>query len=293
MKIFIKTIAANSFCYSKISEAIKRFSPSNYEFINNPKNADLFILFINGRFHHFTLFIEEFKKPYVVFQSCIRSTRHKHTSVWRYMWENAKLVWSYYPLNKYIKDDGGNWSIPNFYHSPLGADETIFTMDETKTKRFITMSSGWDESLDNNSEHIKEVHIAAGIAQKEVFHLGKFDNHPPHVFVEHNISDHDLALRYQECHSVVGLRKIEAFEMPLIEGLFCGIRPIVFDRPHYRLWHDQWGIFIPESSPGNIITNLLEIFNNGIQPITKKEREEAVSMFNWKKIINGFWERLK
>ena len=292
MKVFSKIISGNSFCYSKICGNLEKFSPPDIEFVQKAEDADLALLHINGRFDHFTKFVKDFGKPYVQIQYCLRSTKYKRPSKWRKLWENAAMVWSYYPLNDYIQEEGGNWDIPNFYHSPLGADPSLFTMGRENDKKYIILSSGWDAGQ-SNIECANEIYQAAQNAGKEVFHLGRVDNAPSNVVVQRGITDEVLASRYRQCSSVAGLRRIEGFEMPLVEGLFCGVRPIAFDSPCYRIWHNKWAEFVPEGSSEEIVEHLTRIFKKGIDPITEAEREEAVRMFNWQTIISGFWERLK
>jgi len=287
MKVYYKKINSHSFCLTKILNAFKKYSPSDIEYTNNYENCDLVLLNINGRLNQFEKFIEKVKKPYVVMQYCIRGTRNKKTSQWRAMWENAEMVWSYYPLDKYIQEERGTWSIPNFCHSPLGADESLFTMDGGECKKYIIFNSGLDY---NDAECYNEIYKATLATNKMFFHLGRISNPSPVVINKYDISDSELASYFRLCCSVSGLRRVEGFEVPVVEGLFCGIRPICFDRHHYRIWYDKWAKFIPEDN--NVVNNLVRIFNEGIAPITKEEREEAVEIFSWKKIIKEFWSKL-
>lgn len=294
MKIVSKTIAGNSFVYTKITEALKKHAPDGIEFVHSTKEADLAILHVNGRFHQFTKYIEKLKKlkkKYVVAQYCLRSTRYPRTEKWREMWEGAQMVWSYYPLNDYIREEGGDWEIPNFYHSPLGAEAELFSNKGDEEKEFIAMTSGWDTSR-GDAESIKEVMDAAESVGEDVFHLGKTHYDLPNVLAETGITDLELASRIRSCKYVSALRSTEGFEIPAVEALFCGVRPILFDQPHYRLWYDKWGIFIPEGTKDEVFESLSQLFFvDDYQPVTDMEREEAVEVFNWKRIVTEFWRR--
>lgn len=292
MKVCSKVILGNSYCYHRIITALHKYAPSWVEFVEAPRQSDVSILHVNGRFHHFMSFVEDFKKhggKYVVAQYCIRSTQKRRTKTWRALWENALMVWSYYDLNGYIKEEGGDWTIPNFFHSPLGADETIFNRAGNENKDFIAMTSGNSASLE--CESVSNVFDAAKITGNKVFHLGPKLIEENHVFYDHGISDEILASRYRQCHFVSGLRRVEGFEMPAVEGLFSGCRPILYDRPHYSQWYKPWAILIPEDN--NVTASLVKIFNDGPKPITNDEIGSAIEQFSWKNIVTEFWERLK
>ena len=86
-----------------------------------------------------------------------------------------------------------------------------------------------------------------------------------------------------------GLRRIEGFELPAAEGLLCGARPIMFDRPHYRDWFNKWAIFIPEGNREEVLQSLIDVFQQEYRPVTLEEIAEARQLFDWQSIINGFW----
>lgn len=294
MKVFSKIIAGHSCCYVKIIGALQKYAPPNIVFVNNTGEADLVILHINGRLDRFARYAEYLKshgKKYIMAQYCIRGTTHPKTESWRHLWENAEMVWSYYPLDKYIEEEGGKFSIPNFYHSPLGCDESIFSNHGNEKKEYIMMSSGYN-SGQSRIECAGEIYQAASNVGKIVFHLGRTKKPPKNVVVGRNLSDNELASIYRSCSFVAGLRRVEAFEIGVVEGLFCGVRPIVFDRPHYRIWHDKWAEFIPESTSEVVVENLTRIFKEGARPVTKEEIEEAVEKFGWRNLIPEFWRRV-
>jgi len=295
MKVVAKTFSGNSFVYTKITKALSDYAPEGIEFVNSTKKADLAILHINGRFNQFSRYAEKLKnagKKYIVAQYCLRSTRYPHTNKWMDLWANAEMVWSYYPLNDYIKEEGGNFVIPNFYQSPLGAEEKLFSNQGNENKQFVIMTSGWDTSR-GDAESIYEIMKAASLTGNKVFHLGKTHYDFSNVTAESGITDLELASRIRSCKYVAALRRTEAFEIPAVEGLFCGVRPILFDRPHYRLWYDKCGIFIKESAPEKVVKDLVKIFQSDApKPLTQDERNEAVEMFNWKRIVTEFWSRV-
>ena len=76
----------------------------------------------------------------------------------------------------------------------------------------------------------------------------------------------------------------------MIEGALCGARPIVFDRPHYRKWFEEFAVFIPEGSRDQVIDSLHKIFEGMAVPMTTAEKGIILERFNWSRIINSFWK---
>jgi glycosyltransferase involved in cell wall biosynthesis len=78
--------------------------------------------------------------------------------------------------------------------------------------------------------------------------------------------------------------------MPAAEGLCCGVRPILFDAPHYRTWYDGLAEFIPETDREQIIKDLTSLFKKPIREVTPNEIEDARARFDWEKIVTNFWK---
>ncbi len=287
MKIYNYT-RSNAYCYKRIIAELQKYAPSGVEFVDNPDCADMAILHVNGRFHQFTRMAERFNK-YIVMQYCLRSTRNPKTDMWKDLWENSHLVFSYYDLNYEIKKDCGEWSINNFMHSPLGADETIFHMDgRPKESKFTILTCGDVHYL--KTESILDIIQAASRSGLRTYHLGDNMSLGDNVTCEKGISDESLSEVYRSCRFVSGLRHVEGFEMPAVEGIFCGARPILFDTKNYRQWYEPWAEFIPEDR--NVVYSLTKLFDREQRPITMEERREAVYRFNWKDIVTNFWKRV-
>ena len=293
MKIYNKDISFKSPCYPKIKKALADYAPDGVSFVDNIDEADIAILHVNGRYRQFKTFADDMLKKgkkYVVAQYCLKSTRRKLARYWGGLWRNSHMVWSYYDLPRTLKSEGASWTISNFYHSPLGADENTFTLSGDEQRSRIVFACGTREhSLDNES--LSEIAEAADKSNRYMYHLGPDLNLGWRVLSETGISDQELASRYRRCAFVSGLRKVEGFEVPVVEGLFCGCRPIVFDKPHYRMWYGPWAEFIPETSREEIVNNLTKLFSYGAKVVTQEERRAAVEKFSWKNIITGFWKK--
>lgn len=230
-------------------------------------------------------------QQYILIQYCMRSTQKPNIKDWLPLWRDALVVWSYYDLAALAREDGVDLDSENVnvYESPLGVD-AAFAKERTReySRRFVIATSGYVAA----SECVEEAAGAVEMLGGQSFHLGpKFENLKSHVVFGHGLLDEELALVYSRCQFVAGLRRCEGFEMPAAEGLLCGARPILFDRPHYRRWYSRWGRFIPETGFNDVRSALYEEFRRGPGEITAEELHEARQLFNWDTIVRGLWER--
>lgn len=277
----------NNQCYSRIIDALVKYAPPNISFTTNIEEADLAILHVNGRLKHMTKVANQVGK-YIVIQYCLRSTMNPNVNDWKNLWDNAQFIWSYYDLPTEIIKDGLDWQIKNFYHAPLGADPVMFDMIPISKKHYTILTFGDIHSL--KGESINDIIKAINKFKGCMYHVGDILEKNNRVIQGKNISDIDLVNIYKSCRYVSGLRKIEGFELPIVEGIFCGIRPIVFDTKNYRQWYEPWAEFILEDK--YIVDSLVNIFEKEYKPISKKDRDMAVDVFNWSTIIKKFWERI-
>ena len=79
----------------------------------------------------------------------------------------------------------------------------------------------------------------------------------------------------------------------MVEGLFCGCRPLTYNRVHYKKWFEQFSYAIDEIHSEGISNSIKTFFQLDIEPVTKEEREKAVEIFNWEDIVKGFWKRIR
>jgi|TARA_Y100000034_G_scaffold19875_1_gene22597 hypothetical protein len=301
MKVYLELPKTNenSRGLLRVYDALIKYAPKEIEITKYFHEAELHIIHAIGRYDRLLGRIAELKennRRYAMIQYCIRSTQKPDARDWLLLWENAELVWSYYDLPELLKEDteyevgfkiGQGQEYFNFYHAPLGVDSEVFK--EFDLDRHFVVATHGHHAL---TQSIKECVVAAKRAKRDVFHLGHQLRRGDDITCKSGISDLELASYYSQCEFVSGLRRIEGFEMPVIEGLLCGAKPIVFDQPHYRKWFDGLAMFIPEKSREEV-TDLLEImFKCGTKPVTQKDKENAKMLFNWERIIGGFWERL-
>ena len=182
------------------------------------------------------------------------------------------------------------------YHAPLGVDSAVFRQVNGYRRTIGVITSGYVSHP--SAEAIEEVADAALICKLAVFHLGprNVEGMAPRKEASWTaslgITDSDLASLYSHAQWVSGLRHVEGFELPVLEGLLCGARPIVFDRPEMRKWYEGHAVFVKESHGEELIKSLVTILSKPPQPVTLFERNFVAKKFQWSRIANGFWEAL-
>jgi len=218
-------------------------------------------------------------------QYCLRTTQKPNTKDWLPVWQKAGLVWSYYDIPALCEEDGVKAEGFVFYHSPLGCEPAIF-YPSNNGKTYKIATSGYVAA----TECVMEANIAVTKLRKRQFHLG-----PDNLGLTRaadcrlNIPDAELASLLGQCEFVAGLRRVEGFELPAVEGLFCGARPIVFDRPHYRHWFGELAEYIPEREPHAVVADLMDVLSKPARPVTAAERQQATRLFSWPAVAAGLW----
>jgi len=157
------------------------------------------------------------------------------------------------------------------------------------------MSSGYVSGP--GAEAIEPFAMATERAGLEAWHLGppgvdRMTQHPFNWRTFSGISDARLAAELNRCAWVSGLRYGEGFELPVIEGLACGARPIVFDRADMRDWYAGHAVFVPELTGRDLEDVLTAVMAQPPDPVTLAERESILRRFDWEPIVRGFWEAL-
>jgi len=279
MNVYLGTLST-AWSVSRIITALSANLPSNLERVNDPAQAELIVLHVTGRNEHTIRYAQEIKaqvRNYAVIQYALKSTRNPNPQDWYPLWKDAKVVWSYYDLKEHTS---------NFYHAPLAAGSDLFYPQEAKKKYIVgTIGNCYQ------AECIGEVQLAAWQTAARALHIGENFNSNPIVDYVSGVSDDQMRELYCSCKWISSLRRKEGFEMPAVEALLCGVRPIIFDTPNYRQWFDGLAEFIPEGTPKNITGRLKKIFKADVKPVTDDEIEETKKRFDWKRSVGGFWER--
>lgn len=290
MKVFANNLI-DDIAINRVATALKKYAPSSLTFVESEEDADLVIIYAHGLrrgvWWRASRLLKSHKK-YAVVQLSLRITANPKTEDWLKIWENAQMVWSYFDLPKLCKADGNSANF-NFYQAPLGVDSDVFKEVDLKRKYIAAVvSKGWSK------ESLGDVTTAARAVGRKVLNIGTQKELGEGIDYTGLIINDDATLSryYSQCQYVSGLRRIEGFEMPVIEGLLCGARPICFDLDCYRMWFEGLSEFIPENGSGKIIPSLIELFKKKPRPVTDKEKKVVIHKFDWSKIARGFWKKI-
>lgn len=279
MKVYLEpTCIPCSRAMYRVADALREYAPRGVQFVSLPGESDLQVLHAIGM----NARPDAHAREYAVIQYCTTNDSPLDRGE---LWGNARLVWSYYDL-----------PAPRLYHAPLGGDGRVFYPRGGERRRLV-LTSGYVNGP--GAEAIEAATDAALQKGLSVIHLGpdtvvgmRNINHP-HRRVMHNISDNDLAKLYSKCEWVAAMRYIEGFELPAVEGLLCGARPIMFDQPATRRWYEGHAEFVPEYENRIQLTQRLrEVFSSPAVPVSEDEMEAVKITFDWRRIVEGFWKRI-
>jgi hypothetical protein len=274
-----------SLAMERVARALAYHAPSTVE-ITDEEDAEIVVLHVIGMEGLHKRIAELRGRKYGIIQYCLSST-HTKIEEWYPIWNEAEIVWSYYDIPCYPSHQC--W---NYYHAPLGIDPAFAEAPVHSPKKYVVATSGYVAGM---QEAIDFCYKAAEVLQRKVFHLGPSPVGMPAVYdnlwdSKHGISDAELACLYSHCDFVSGLRWTEGFELPVIEGAACGARPICFDLPVYRQWFDGLATFVPHDR-NRLQAALVDVMKNP-NPLTIDEQKSVIKKFDWKPIVEGFWERV-
>lgn len=292
MRVYVNPPSGLSRAMDRVAIALNETAASmGFEVTKHPGQAD--IVFVHTIGYPDTVdYVERIKaegKKYVIIQYCLRSTQEPNTEKWLPIWRDALAVWSYYDLPNEIAQDGHSADGINFVITPLGAYDKFRPWAVPKAAAILT--SGYVAE----SETVNEAAEASRRVGEKMVHLGPKEHFPnlgDHVGFLFNVNDGILSQAYARCKYVAGLRRGEGFELPAVEGLLSGARPICYDRPHYRKWFDKWAVFIPEGSAEEVTNALEAVFREPYREVTKEEIAEAKEFFSWNRITTQVWAAL-
>jgi hypothetical protein len=66
----------------------------------------------------------------------------------------------------------------------------------------------------------------------------------------------------------------------------------MFDTPNYRQWFDGLAEFVPTYNPLKLSAHLRQLFGSEPHLVSEDEIQETKRRFNWKEIVDEFWNRL-
>lgn len=269
----------------RVAKALRAAAPAHVECVADPDEADVHVRHVIGYEA-----LDDQAPDIAVIQYCIASALAApgEDGAWAPLWRRARAVWSYYDLSRSMPPGA------RFYLAPLGVDGETFRHRDGPRPVGV-MTSGYVSGP--GAEAIEEMVVAAGRAGLTACHLGPTPTNlraplGPHCLTMLGVPDETLAAEYAQCKWVSGLRYVEGFELPVIEGLACGARPIVFDRPDMRRWYDGHAVFVPELEGDALVDVLTDVLRSEPEPVTLAERAEVLRRFDWFGVARGFWDAL-
>lgn len=290
LKVFVEPVGIYSPAMVRIARALELYAPENIEIVKQESAADVAILYVIGRDY-----LDRGKnilargRSYAIVQCCLETAGFNYSAEsvneWCELWSRSLAVWSYYNLEDLVNEN-------QFMYAPLGID-AVFTSAASKSslKSDYVVTTGCVSG--SRAEAIEEVWLAAKIAGLRSVHVGPEKVQGTIYRADEiltGISDFQLATIYQQAQWVCALRHVEGFELPALEALACGTRPILFDQPDLRHWYGRHAIYIPECRDEELVDRLVKLFKlPQPSPMTESERLMVIDEFNWKPIAQKFW----
>jgi hypothetical protein len=301
MKAFVEVVPSHlSQGIHRVAGAMKAHAPNDVLFTPRMASADFAVFHVIGLGSLDGPVADWLAsgKPYGVVQYCYRTTENPASPRWLDLWRGARVVWSYYDLPKLAVETGllqpDDLLGFTFLHAPMGAEPSIFTPGPMPRKSYMVGTSGYIA----DTECVMECISAASSHDGRVFHLGPvlqqvLDAGYQNVSFMSGISDRQLVEQYNQCRWVAGMRRIEGFEMPALEGLMCGARPVMLDAPHYRHWFGEHADYITERAPADVESDLATLFGGKTRPVTPAERAHVADRFAWDRLMTDWWEMVR
>jgi len=234
----------------RIREALERYAPEHI--IVTDRRDDAYVEIINFIGQHYkTLDVDlklfddyplPRKDKYFIILHCPPPPELLDED-YRTIFENSTGVISYIPPDM-LNFGKVDWDGINYLTTPWGVDTHVFRVLQGATKEYDILFTGYVKETEAHEE------IMEAVVEKELsaVHIGGsegFETYEKYTRVE-NISDYELVVLYNKSRYVSAMRHGIGFELPGIEGAFCGAYPIYLDYPIYRYhFSDVFEIFLP------------------------------------------------
>lgn len=272
----------------RINGAIKRYAPSWATFTKERGEADLQILDVIGKGSLDFLYCEKV----IILQHCYLTAEADSKNLWNTLFEKSKLVVSYMDLPRLAGTNDFN-----FYRMPWGIDPVTFNGFPSPKKDIDILSTGYVAS----TESIQEAYDAVRKVGGSILNIGANFNFGLGFYSLENISEELLRRLYERSKYVIGLRKMEGFELPILEGLACGTRGICYNADHYSHWFGNLVEYVEEDPASlhgapysaEVTDAIYKILMAPYRPVTEIERVYVKHRFSWENIMKGFWERVE
>lgn len=198
----------------------------------------------------------------IIWQLCYKSAGGTEEE-WQNIWSQSLGVVSYYNLPT------------SYLRLPLGYDPNIFYLESPYYGYTATTNRPYDILVTgylDGGEVIKPLMDYF----RTVVHIGPNFDLGEGYYNYNNISDDKMRELYNRCKYVSGLRYVEGFELPILEGAACGCIPITFDLECYKHWFYDMAIFVKSHKELQDFQDI-EVDRN------------KINSFTWSNVMEDFW----
>ena len=207
---------------------------------------------------------------------------------WEALWSKALAIWSPVSISVAALNHAAH-----LYLAPFGVDTAVFRPSGGARDVGIVTSGS-----NNFDEAIEEAAAAALRAGLTVVHVGPFDvegmdaRTSPGMSAVGPLTDNELAALYSRAQWVSGLRYKEGFELPVLEGLACGARPICFDTDANRTSFGDHAVYVPELTGEALVNQLATVMSHQPRQVAVQELNEVTLRYDWERLAVGYWQAL-
>lgn len=208
---------------------------------------------------------------------------------WEAVWSKALAIWS--PVDVTAPLAKCSRAMP--YIAPFGVDLGVFRPHGVPRDVGIVTSGP-----SNHSEAIQEAAAAAYKSGLTTVHLGPWEVAGlnaaiPGRSIVNSITDNELAALYSRARWVSGLRYFEGFELPVLEGLACGARPLAFDTPDNRQFYGDHAVYVPVCQGEQLVQELAAVMAAPPREVGVQELNDVALRYDWERLAIGWWQALE
>ena len=255
-------------------ENIIRYAPGDVVFVDEPDTADLQLVDITrlSDAEHIQC------KNYIAHFHCHGEWSEENIKDYKDIFDKAVMVYTHLDVKGF----------DNLVRGPWGTDPfKFYYVKEAESLRIRTiLNTGEIPQTEGIAECVKACEIIGG----QLLHVGPNLGYRSAAYqFANNLTIDQMRSAYHTVRYVSGLRRVEGFEKPVIEGLLCGAKPICFDTPLYRYWYDGLARFVKEGTFQETTDDITKIFQEPYKAVTDEEREKALKKFSWKNVAKTYW----
>lgn len=278
MKIYEDTNQDFGEVFKKISEALKRYAPSDIEWVGSHEEADLTIIQVVGGEEFEKLERMDLKKT-IIYQHCLLTTGIDNQR-WLPLWKECKALVSWNNLEQATGFD------LDYIRIPLGGYPEKINVVPKLNKSIDIFTTGHVA----RSENIDIIYEACKESGKVMHHTGHNFRYSPNwykylPFMQDNAFYDTLS----KSKYVAGLREIEGFEHMCLEAAMAGSVPIVPNLPSYDFYKD-FAIMLDLDE--NLKDNLVNVLSSNYEELSSDKVAFVRENFSWEKVMNKFYKEI-